>query len=109
MTDHTTLRPAPGSTLSPGPWTCSGDGTIFAADGAVVCVLGSPFVSMTEQDITNGAAILALPRILDAFRAALVMLSDERDQRQFGGNGEYVTDIEALVDRMEAIDREIAP
>jgi len=62
------LRPFPGSAPSPGPWQARGDGTIVAADGQTVCVLGCPDEEIEEQDVTNGAAILALPQLLSALR-----------------------------------------
>lgn len=59
-----TLQPEPGAELSPAPWSTEDDGTIVAADGHVVCVLGCPEDDLQEQDVTNGAAILALPDLL---------------------------------------------
>lgn len=85
---HTVLRPAPGATLSPGPWGASNDGTIYAVDGKPVCVLGAPFDSLHEQDLTNGAAILALPSML---RALLLL----REVRPFNWNDGDDTDLEA--------------
>lgn len=65
------LSPVPGSTISEGLWACRGDGTIVAADGRAVCVLGYPDDDLEEQDVTNGAAILALPQLLRALRKLL--------------------------------------
>lgn len=54
------LIPAPGATVSPGPWRITDDGTVIAADDKVVCVLGHPDEALTEQDVVNGMAILAI-------------------------------------------------
>lgn len=63
---HPILRPALGARLSPGPWEATGDGTVIARDGHVVCVMGHPEEDLGEQEITNGAAILALPDLIAA-------------------------------------------
>lgn len=73
MTDHSILRPAPGATIAPGPWTCADDGTIRDADGAAVCVLGDPFEGLNEQAITNGAAILVVPALVGALRKLMAI------------------------------------
>ncbi len=70
----TQLTPEPGAALSPGPWTCTDDGTILDALGRPVCVLGAPFAEVTEQEITNGAAIMLLPGLLDLFARSLGVL-----------------------------------
>jgi hypothetical protein len=67
------LKPKPGARLSAAPWYAADDGTIIAANGKAVCVLGVPDDDMSEQDITNGAAILALPKML----RALELIHDE--------------------------------
>lgn len=55
-------------THSPAPWRVTDDGTVIAADGHVVCVLGYPEDGMAEQNITNGAAIRAVPAMLAALK-----------------------------------------
>jgi hypothetical protein len=67
------LKPACGARVSAGPWYVADDGTIIAANGKAVCVLGVPEDDLAEQDITNGAAILAVPKML----AALKLIHDE--------------------------------
>lgn len=57
------------------PWYALDDGTIFAADGATVCVLGDPLGEMTERDVANGALILAAP----ALRAELLRVAEILD------------------------------
>lgn len=71
------LRPAPGACLAPEPWTCNDEGVINDAEGHVVCVLGAPFEGVTEQDVTNSAAIVALPELIEAAIGALNALLDE--------------------------------
>lgn len=73
MSDHTMLRPAPGSEISPAPWTCADDGVIRDAEGAAVCVLGDPFEGLNEQAITNGAAILVVPALVGALRKLMAI------------------------------------
>lgn len=50
--------------ISPAPWRLTDDGTVLAADDTVVCVLGSPNDDLTDQDLANGEAILALPDLI---------------------------------------------
>jgi hypothetical protein len=59
------LKPTPGLKLSPGPYRALDDGTILAADGHVVCVLGCPEEGLTEQDVTNAAVLLVLPELIE--------------------------------------------
>ena len=63
-------------------------GDRIAVDGKPVCVLGSPYNDLAEQDITNGAAILALPSML---RALLLL----REVRPFNWNDGDDADLEA--------------
>jgi hypothetical protein len=62
------LFPADSYTLSPGPYAALGDGTILDADGRTFCVMGAPEDELAEQDIANGAAVLALPELIDLAR-----------------------------------------
>lgn len=71
------LIPRPGSKPSGPPWRSRGDGTIFARR-KVVCVLGHPDEELTEQDITNGALILAAPALLAAARLGRRAIDQDR-------------------------------
>lgn len=73
MSDHTMLRPAPGSEISPAPWTCADDGVIRDAEGAAVCVLYLPLGDLSGQAITNGAAILVVPALVGALRKLMAI------------------------------------
>lgn len=70
---HHALHPLAGLTLSPSPWACQGDLAIVDAAGRAICVLGDPFGDATEQDITNGAAIVQAPRLIAALRGVLAI------------------------------------
>lgn len=65
-------------TLSPGPYRLTEDGTVLDADGTVFCVLGHPEDPLTEQDRANGAAIIAIPAMLQALRVARAHLGKAR-------------------------------
>ena len=67
-----------GPALSPAPYTLTDDGTVTAADGTVVCVMGAPFEALTDQDRVNAAPILVLPELLDLFAAMIRCLRDLR-------------------------------
>jgi hypothetical protein len=56
------IKPLPEVAPSPFPWTVSDDGTVTAADGKCVCVLGDPFETFTEQDLANAALIIGQSR-----------------------------------------------
>ena len=66
--EATSLKPAPGVQLSPAPWQSTDEGTAFAADLSVVCVLGHPEGAFGERDVVNGALILAAPKLLEALQ-----------------------------------------
>jgi hypothetical protein len=68
------FKPLPGVAMSHAPWHTADDGTIIAGDGKAVCVLGVPEDDLTEQDIANGAAILALPKLIAAATKVLAFL-----------------------------------
>lgn len=72
---YSDLVAAPG--LRPGatPWRVADDGTIWAADGEVVCVLGNPECDLTEECVVNGALILQAPELLDLAKDAERVLS----------------------------------
>lgn len=65
------LEPLPGLTLAAGPFKVLEDGTILDRLGQPICVLGRPEEPLSEHDIANGAAILALPELIQAVRDLL--------------------------------------
>lgn len=61
---YSDLQAAPGVRPRSTPWRVADDGTIFAADGEAVCVLGHPEQDLTEEDVVQGALILRAPDLL---------------------------------------------
>lgn len=68
------LQAAPGVRSGSTPWRVADEGTIWTADGEVVCVLGEPFTDLTEEDVVHGALILLAPELLELAKATLALL-----------------------------------
>lgn len=69
------LQAAPGVRPRSTPWRVADDGTVLAADGEVVCVLGHPENDLTEEDVVHGALILAAPMMLEILKAVLPLVA----------------------------------
>ena len=98
---HTLLSPPYGVTLSPGDYTVSDDGTVFDADGRVFCVLGHPEEALCEQDLANGAAVLALPHLSAAVRDAEAFLATFEDAPLHKGFVPLLRQLREAIARME--------
>lgn len=61
---YSDLVAAPGVRARSTPWRVADNGTVMAADGEVVCVLGHPEQDLTEEDVVQGALILQAPQLL---------------------------------------------
>ena len=98
---HTLQNPPFGVMLSPGDYAVSDDGTVFDADGRVFCVLGHPEEPFTEQDLANGAAVLALPHLSAAVRDAEAFLATFEDDPLHEGFVPLLRQLRDAIDRME--------
>lgn len=72
------LIPLPDLSRSPAPWSATDDGTVVDRDGRHVCVLGSPFEELEEQDVTNGVLIVLAPQLVRAAAALLALVQADR-------------------------------
>ncbi|CAN5612321.1 hypothetical protein BH10PSE5_BH10PSE5_01520 [soil metagenome] len=100
---YSDLQAAPGVRPGSTPWRVADDGTVFAADGEVVCVLGHPEQDLTEEDVVHGALILRSPEMLLVLRKAKTVIADEADQRAISGLGAYYEEMASLRDAIDDV------